>query len=106
MNVIRKIATGLGIAVIAFPAWAGDEAARHDRRVEKAAAERAARKIGDLRGSFASDASLSALIEMDVRRRHPESDVKAEEAKDDALPPMVMNAFFELDPIVTGSNGR
>ncbi len=106
MKHLYWMAIAAGIAVFALPAMAGEKTPKHDRSIEKAAAERAARKIGELRGSLASDASLSALIEMDAQRRHPETDAEANRQKDDALPPMVMNTYMGVDPIVTGSNGR
>lgn len=106
MKFLNRLVIAAGIVMLGSSAWAGDTAPRHDENIEKAAAERAARKIGDLRGSFGSDASLSALIEMDARRRHPDAGAPREKPDSDALPPMVMNTYLGVDPIVTGSNGR
>jgi hypothetical protein len=104
---MRSIAAALIItallAVPLQPAHAGD-GVRHDRRVERAAAQIAAAKIGDLRGSHAHDADPMALIETYKR---PLRLKDRPEPAPVAVPPLVLNGGNAGDPsvdrVVTGS---
>jgi hypothetical protein len=85
------------------PSLAG-ETVRHDRRVERAAAQIAAAKIGDLRGGHSHDADPAALIE---RFKRPLRLRETPPAQPNAIPPLVMNegvrGEMSIDLTVTGS---
>ncbi len=85
--------------IIATAAYA-DDIVKHDRKVERAAAERIAGKLGDMRGGVSHDADLATLIEM-KRKKLP----RPMQTSNGALPPMVMNEVPEgVDIMITGSN--
>jgi hypothetical protein len=91
------------LAAFVHAAIAG-EGVRHDRRVEQAAAQIAAAKIGELRGGHAHDADPMALIETwkrPLRLKQQPLPVPG------AVPPLVFNHVDMLDPsvdrIVTGT---
>jgi hypothetical protein len=97
------VAALICVCWLAAPAFAGDEV-RHDLRVERAAAQIAAAKIGDLRGGHAHDADPMALIETwkrPLRLRDGPGPAPA------PVPPLVLNGGIAGDPsvdrVVTGS---
>lgn len=112
MRIAIALTAGIAAAASAGVAGAGDRP-DHDARIAKAAAERAAAKLGDLRGGLRHDAGLSALIEKDRLRTRgtglpsgpkPSRRAATEEAvlldrtlTGSALPDGV-------DPMITGAN--
>jgi hypothetical protein len=75
---------------------------KHDRRVEQAAIARAADKIGEMRGALGHDARLADSVTQPKRTLLPPSSPRPV----NALPPMVMNDAYMVDPIITGSNRK
>ncbi|MCU0790436.1 MAG: hypothetical protein MUE79_05205 [Nitratireductor sp.] len=77
----------------------------HDKRVEQAAMERAAAKIGELRGALAHDARLADILALPRRRLMPPRTGRPHSA----LPPIVMNEQWTdrlVDLVATGSIPR
>jgi hypothetical protein len=102
MRNLGIVISGAFLAAAAPVAEAGDFE-KYDHKVERAAAERAAAKIGDLRGGAVHDADLATLIEM-KRKKLPRPQKAADE---NALPPMVsIDPPEGVDVIITGSNVR
>lgn len=101
MRILNAAMMAMIGSVLACAAHA-EEPAKHDRKVERAAAERIAVKIGDLRGGVSHDADLAALIEMKMKKLpRPMQTGTA----NNGLPPMVMNDVpAGLDTMITGSN--
>lgn len=98
MRIVRTMAAGLTMAAAASGAWATDRPS-HDVKVEKAAAERVAARLGGLRGGLAHDAGLAALIERD-RVRTSTQPVRPRRR---GLPPIVMDAPQGVDLTLTGA---
>ncbi len=100
MSIGKSAILAILVSFLAGTAHA-DDIIKHDRKVERAAAERIAGKIGDMRGGASHDADLATLIEM-KRKKLPRPMQTGNSA---ALPPMVMNDLPQgVDTMITGSN--
>ena len=105
------------MAATAGASEAGDRP-DHDAKVARAAAERVAAKLGDLRGGLAHDAGLADLILKDRIRTGGTQALPAVPKPRTTLPPMVMSAPppgvdttmtgsalpAGVDPMITGAN--
>ena len=104
---MRKSLIGLGIALVSSSAFAGDHPG-FDTRVAKAAADIAAQKIGDIRGTISHDQSVELVtgsVEETIDEGGTLGSRPAWKPEQDAeiLPPMVSNQRFGVDQTLTGS---
>jgi len=83
-----------------------EEAPRYDRKIEKAAAERVAAKLGELRGTIRPEAEDVLYDEDNKPYRVLGFPIIKEQIKGSGLPPIVSRDAPDIDRIMTGSVPR
>jgi hypothetical protein len=99
-----KIATGVVVlSIFCIGQGRGDEWPRYDRKIEEAAAERAASKLGALRGTIHPEAE-NVMYDQDIAQPpKPGFPILKENARRQGLPPIVLLETPGIDPVVTGA---